>query len=104
MVVEINLLGNSPLVRPAGGTDRRSDVQMPREGKDFKGLLMETIDEVNHLQAESRRAQIDLVTGRTENVDEVFAAMQKAGLAFQLLVQIRNKLLEAYDEIKQMRV
>jgi flagellar hook-basal body complex protein FliE len=65
---------------------------------------VETIDEVNRLQAEASRARIDLVTGRTENVAEVFTAIKKAGIAFDLLVQMRNKLLEAYDEIKQMRV
>jgi flagellar hook-basal body complex protein FliE len=37
-------------------------------------------------------------------VDEVFTAVKKAELAFQTLMQIQRKLLDAYDEIKQMRV
>ncbi|MCP4711660.1 MAG: flagellar hook-basal body complex protein FliE, partial [Planctomycetes bacterium] len=39
-----------------------------------------------------------------DNVGEVFSAMKKSGLAYQTLLQIRNKLMEAYDEIKRMNV
>ena len=45
-----------------------------------------------------------LVTGQTNNVAEVFAAVNKAGIAFDLLMEIRNKLTDAYQEIQQMRV
>jgi len=103
MVEQINSIGNSPIIRPANNTGQASGVQRASEGKDFKDILVKSIDEVNRLQAKSSQAQIDLVTGRTDNVAEVFTAMKKSGLAYQLLMQIRNKLLEAYDEIKQMR-
>ncbi len=73
-------------------------------GKSFKDLLMDSINEVNRLQSEADEARINLMTGQTENVAEVFTAVKKAELAFQTLMQIRNKLMEAYDEIKQMRV
>jgi len=65
---------------------------------------MDSINEVNRLQAEAEEARINLATGQTDNVAEVLTAVKKAELAFQTLMQIRNKLLEAYDEIKQMRV
>ena len=45
-----------------------------------------------------------LLSGETDNVAEVFAAVNKAGIAFDLLMEIRNKLLDAYQEIKQIRV
>jgi len=85
-------------------TDRVSEAQKAGETQDFSDLLKETINEVNRLQAKSSQAQIDLVTGKTDNVAEVFTAMKKSGLAYQTLLQIRNKLLEAYDEIKRMNV
>ena len=74
------------------------------EGADFKQFFLDSIQEVNRLQSEAEQARIDLATGQSENVAEVFTAIKKAELAFQTLMQIRNKLLEAYDEIKQMRV
>lgn len=73
-------------------------------GQDFKDLLMKSINEVNRLQNEADQATVNLATGETDNVTEVFTAVKKAELAFQTLMQIRNKLMDAYDEIKQMRV
>ena len=81
----------------AGGTEAV-------EGKDFKSILLESLDEVNRLQAEADQGVQRLVTGETENVAEVFAAVNKAGIAFDLLMEIRNKLTEAYREIQQMRL
>ena len=74
------------------------------DGKDFKNLLMDSIKEVNRLQAEADQASVNLVTGKTENVAEVFTAVKKAELAFQTLMQINKKLMDAYEEIRQMRV
>ena len=71
---------------------------------DFKSLLMDSINEVNRLQSEADDARINLATGQTDNVAEVFTAVKKAELAFQTLMQIRNKLMDAYTEIKEMRV
>jgi len=73
-------------------------------GGDFKRFFLDSIQEVNRLQSEAEQARVDLATGKSENVAEVFTAVKKAELAFQTLMQIRNRLLEAYDEIKQMRV
>lgn len=81
----------------AGGTEAV-------EGKDFKSILLESLDEVNRLQAEADQGVQRLMTGETENVAEVFAAVNKAGIAFDLLMEIRNKLTEAYREIQQMRL
>lgn len=91
---------------PIGGGQTTSSTGATQNaaGKSFKDLLMDSIDEVNRLQSEADQARINLATGRTENVAEVFTAVKKADLAFQTLMQIRNKLMDAYDEIKQMRV
>ena len=95
--LQINGLGalNSSKVKNNG------DTSAPGE---FKNVLMESIGEVNKLQADADDARLKLTTGKTENVAEVFTAVKKAELAFQTLMQIRNKLSDAYDEIKQMRV
>jgi flagellar hook-basal body complex protein FliE len=75
-----------------------------QEGKDFKTILLDSLGEVNRLQVEADRGVQRLVTGETENVAEVMAAVNKAGIAFDLLMEIRNKLTDAYQEIQQMRV
>ena len=45
-----------------------------------------------------------LLTGESDNVAEVFAASNKAGIAFDLLMEVRNRLVDAYQEIQQMRL
>lgn len=74
------------------------------EAPSFKDVLMKNIEQVNRLQQDAEMAIEDLAAGRRGDVDAVLLAKQKADLAFQLLLQVRNKLVNAYDEIKQMRV
>ena len=79
---------------PAGGQPQRS----------FADMIIESLNEVNRLQTEADQGVQRLMTGETNNVAEVFAASNKAGIAFDLLMEVRNKLVEAYQEIQQMRV
>jgi len=74
------------------------------EGKDFKTFLLDSLDKVNQLQSEANLGVERLMTGETDNVAEVMSTSRKAGIAFDLLMEIRNKLMDAYGEIKQMRV
>jgi flagellar hook-basal body complex protein FliE len=70
----------------------------------FKNLLQDQIDKVNQLQQDATAAIEDLATGRRDDVESVLIATEKADTAFRLLLQVRNKVLDAYDEVKQMRV
>ena len=73
-------------------------------GSTFADFLYDRLDEVNRLQKEADSGVQKLLTGETENVAEVFAASNKAGIAFDLLMEVRNKLIDAYRDIQQMRV
>ena len=73
-------------------------------GKDFKTILLDSLEEVNRLQNEADQGVQRLVTGESDNVVEVLAAVNKAGVAFDLLMEVRNKLTDAYRDIQQMRV
>jgi flagellar hook-basal body complex protein FliE len=74
------------------------------EGPGFKNLLQEQIDKVNQLQRDATEAMEDLATGRRDDIESVLIATQKADTAFRLLLQVRNKVLDAYEEVKQIRV
>lgn len=74
------------------------------QGSSFKDMLVKSLEEVNRLQEDANVAFERLATGKTQNVTEVLSAVQKADLAFKTLMQIRNKLIDAYDEIRQMRI
>jgi flagellar hook-basal body complex protein FliE len=73
-------------------------------GPDFKQVLMDSLGQVNQAQQEADRAAEDLATGERSDVENVILATQKADNAFRMLQQLRNKVVEAYDEIKQVRV
>ena len=70
----------------------------------FKNLLLESLDQVNSMQQDADKAVQQLVTGGDVNPAEVLTAVQKADLSFRMMMQIRNKLLSAYDEIKDIKI
>ena len=103
---ELNpMLSNPALIAPLSTPTTSPATQAaPTDGKDFKTYLLESLDKVNQLQNEADEGVQKLLTGKTDNVAEVFSASRKAGVAFDLLMEIRNKLSDAYSEIKQMKV
>ena len=70
----------------------------------FKSLLADALSEVNNLQQQSDASGVKLASGEPVAIDEVMLAMQKADLALQLTQQIRNKLVEAYQEVSRMQI
>jgi flagellar hook-basal body complex protein FliE len=70
----------------------------------FKDMLLDSIQEVNAAQLEADKAVENLFTGGDANPAEVLTAVQKADLAFKMMMQVRNKLVQAYQEIKEIRV
>jgi flagellar hook-basal body complex protein FliE len=70
----------------------------------FKDVLKAGVEEVNRAQQEATRAVTDLASGQRSDLEGIVNATNKADNAFRMLQQLRNKMVEAYDEIKQMRV
>ena len=89
-------VGSVGKMQPAGPTSTP-------DGKSFKDLLMDSLSEVNRLQQEATQGVEKVATGETDNLAEVFGAVRKADVAFSMLMEMRNKLVDAYREIQQMR-
>ena len=70
----------------------------------FKDLMVESIDHVNTMQQDADVAVETLMTGGEINAAEVLTAVQKADMAFKMMQQIRNKLVEAYQEVKEIQI
>lgn len=70
----------------------------------FADTLKSAIDNVNQLQKSSDKSAQDLATGRTDNVADVMIAAEKADIALRVMVQVRNKIIDAYQEIMKMQV
>lgn len=88
----------------AAGATQGAQSATPADGSSFKDLLMKNLSEVNDMQQDADKTLDDYVTGKTQNMGDVISASQKASMAFSMLTQIRNKLQDAYDEVKNLRV
>ena len=89
-----------PLV-PVSQTTNSSQV----EGEvDFGEMLKKAINDVNTLQKQSREAKVKLVTGDVEDIHSVMIAGAKASIAMQFTLQVRNKVIESYQEIMRMQI
>jgi len=70
----------------------------------FKDMLLNSINQVNEMQQDADVATQRLMTGEDVKMAEVLTAVQKADLSFRMMMQIRNKLMSAYQEIKEVRI
>ena len=70
----------------------------------FFQMLQKSLEEVNHEQLNADASVKDLIAGRNKNIHETMLAVQKADLSLKTMMQVRNKILEAYKEIMRMQV
>lgn len=73
-------------------------------GPSFMDHLESSIDSVNKSQKHADKAATDLATGKSQNIHETMLSVTQAELTFNMMVQVRNKALEAYQEIMRMPV
>ena len=73
-------------------------------GPGFKEQLLESINQTNEKQHQAHAAMESLATGKTHNIHETMIAIQKAEISFKMLVQVRNKIMNAYQEMMRMQV
>jgi flagellar hook-basal body complex protein FliE len=78
--------------------------QTAGSGGDFKQDLLEEMRKVNQMQQDATQATNDLLTGERDDIEGVMIATQKADSAFRMLLALRNKVVDAYDEVKNVRV
>jgi len=73
-------------------------------GQPFKNILLEALNQVNTMQSQANEAVQQLVTGGDVNPAEVLTSLQKADISFRMMLQIRNKLVQAYQEVNNIRI
>jgi len=89
---------------PGGPGSANGPNQSPAQGPEFKEFLKQQIAEVNELQRDAKEAVEDLAAGRRNDLESVIIATEKADVAFKMLLQVRNKVMDAYEEVKQIRI
>jgi flagellar hook-basal body complex protein FliE len=77
---------------------------MPSGKESFGDLLSKAITDVNDMQTAAGTAQDQLLRGDAAELHQVMIAVEKAGISFDLLLEVRKRLLEAYQELTRMSI
>lgn len=104
---EIDLMVNQlrAVAAQAGASAPVAGASAPAPSQDFAALLQSAVDEVNNTQQDARQLTRQFEAGNAEvNLQDVVLSLQKASLSFQTMVQVRNKLVSAYQEVMNMQV
>jgi flagellar hook-basal body complex protein FliE len=99
----MNPIQSISAARPAA-LQQLDGLRAPDGSASFKDYLLDSIKEVNSMQQSADQAVEKLFTGGDVNPAEVLTAVQKADIAFRMMLQVRNKLVQAYEEVQAIRV
>jgi flagellar hook-basal body complex protein FliE len=101
---DINLRRVSPAQLDPGQLRTRSTRPSTEGDPSFKQVLTDTIGEVQRLQTQADESIKRYVAGEVSDVTEAVIAVQQADVAFQSMMQVRNRIVAAYEEIMRMQV
>ena len=95
---EIRALNLSPIQKESIGRVEGSS------GETFGEILAESIRQVNNLEAQADDAINNLIVGEAGNVHQTLIALQKAEISMRMIVEVRSKVISAYQEVMRMQV
>lgn len=98
--MEINGIGAN--VFPVA--DNKSAAKIDDSVNSFAEMLRGSVEKVNTVQNGADQAVQDLLSGKDQNIHQVMIAVEKANLSLQMMMQVRNKLISAYEEIMRTQV
>lgn len=85
-----------------------ADVAHPASGSgandstDFSSTLRSAVEQINQLQSDAQNKVAGLLSGNGEDIHSAMLAVEKANVSFEMMVQVRNKIVQAYQTISQM--
>ena len=88
-----------PLQQPAGKAEKEA-----AGGASFAAVLQDAVNKLNEAQQRADGMAIGFLTGDVQDLHQVTVAMEEARLSMQLAVEVRNKVIEAYQEISRMQI
>ncbi|NQT37261.1 MAG: flagellar hook-basal body complex protein FliE [Planctomycetes bacterium] len=94
----------APMSIPGQYSGMSTAMETSSGGSSFKDMLLGSIHQVNSMQQAADQAIETMATGGDVNPAEVLTAVQKADIAFRMMMQMRNKLVSIYEEVKNIRV
>ena len=100
-----SLMGSSSSRIERVGQDAGAGGQVSGQGgTSFSDILKNSLEQVNLHQVQADQAIRELAAGRNKNIHETMLAVERADSSLKLMMQVRNKILDAYREIMRMQV
>ena len=97
------IYNNLPRIMPAPAGVKMPSEKEPASGDSFGGLLKEAVGQVNNLEQNSQ-GELQKFLNNESDLHSVMIALEKADLSFQVMMQVRNKIVSAYQEIMRTQV
>ena len=104
MIEGINASG---IVQQTSGVElspERIEIQKEGDSGSFARVLTNAINNVDETMKASDQQVQQFIAGESDNIHDVMISMQKAQLSFDLMVEVRNKAIETYQEISRMQI
>lgn len=98
---EINSIGP---VSGGGLVQKSQNVKADKTGPSFKDTLNNFLSDVNDMQQKADQSIQKMVSGEITDVNQVMSSVEEAGVAFNMMMEIRNKVMDAYQEIMRIRL
>jgi flagellar hook-basal body complex protein FliE len=100
------IINNIPTIESSltGEVSKVKNEQESTYGDAFGDMLSNTLDTLNDSIKAANEGTESFLSGETENVHEVMLKMQDAHIQFQLITEVRNKMVEVYQEISRMQI
>ncbi len=104
--MEIKDITNFPSIAGLAGPEGAGKTAEGEKGagSSFATVLKDSLSEVNKMQQKADAAVTALATGEKVSLHETMIAMEQADVSFRMMMQVRNKIVEAYQEILRMQV
>jgi flagellar hook-basal body complex protein FliE len=103
-VLESNSLERMLELRPAEAGKTQATQKDGDKTVSFADTLKQSISEINNLQLESGKAIEDLSTGESTDIQGTIMALEKANISFKVMMEVRNKIVSAYQEVMRTTV
>jgi len=89
---------------PSVFSEKKTGTEQSEDKTSFRDVLRDTIQDINKLQNDADTAISNVQVHDTGSIHEAMIALEKASISFQTMMQVRNKIIDAYQEVMRMQV
>lgn len=102
--MKVDSLSLSPVKLQNSIVNSNNSTETNEQNLKFSDVLSNALNDVNQLQIKANHSSVALAAGKIQDVSEAVIATEKATIALQLTMQVRNKIVDAYQEVMRMQV